>query len=95
MLDVALLSSRPNFRFLLLNCAEIVPSPRSGHPVLAFDRDGNLAELLLVSCTVWVSLAQAHSPEIWCYTVPIRSDALICNRVFTPREAAEHAGGCV
>ena len=26
MLDVALLSSRPNFPFLLLNCTEVVPS---------------------------------------------------------------------
>jgi integrase len=26
MLDVALLSSRPNFRFLLLNCTEVVPN---------------------------------------------------------------------
>jgi len=26
MLDVALLSSRPNFPFLLLNCTEVVPN---------------------------------------------------------------------
>jgi hypothetical protein len=31
MLDVALLSSRPNFPFLLLNCTEAVPSQHSGH----------------------------------------------------------------
>ena len=30
MLDVALLSSRPNFPFLPLNCTEAVPSRHSG-----------------------------------------------------------------
>src|SRR5215471_6433233 len=35
MLDVALLSSKPNFPFLLLNCTEAVPSLHGGRRITA------------------------------------------------------------
>ena len=47
MLAVALLSSRPNIRFLLLNCTEVVPNRQT-----ASGKPGDLSGCLAALCAV-------------------------------------------